>query len=295
MDNAGNCLARAALDMKPKDRVDIFCGKGNNGGDGYVCAAELLRRKKAVTVWGIGASVLTEGSLAKNAADACLAAGGAILPVSSELKAEDIKCDLIVDALLGTGLTRQVSGLYAHVIALINAVFAPVLACDLPSGVDADTGEIMGTAVKASKTMMMGLAKPACALPPGAQCFGQLEVCDIGLPSALSARFEQVGETKLVYRKGDQLERQSFAGGVPPPLRRQHRAVDPNGVLCSFRGYRGAALRGIFHRRREDRKTGRPLKGKSLSPLPGLRVYLVAAFKEATRAGAEWRAGLKRS
>ena len=108
MDNAGKCLARAALEMfpQPGGTIGIFCGGGNNGGDGYVCATELLRCGKTVTVWGIGAELLQEGSLVKNAADAYLAAGGVILSVSSELMTEDIKCNLIVDALLGTGLTR---------------------------------------------------------------------------------------------------------------------------------------------------------------------------------------------
>jgi len=188
MDNAGKGLARAALAMCPDGFIGIFCGSGNNGGDGYVCAAQLLRRGRAATVWGVGAQGLTEG-LAKNAAEEFLA-GGVILPVTTELMAEDVQCGLIIDALLGTGLTRQVSGLYAHVIGLINAAPAPVLACDLPSGVDADSGAIMGTAVRADRTLMMGLAKRACALPPGRECFGQAEVCDIGLPEGLVAGFE---------------------------------------------------------------------------------------------------------
>ena len=192
MDNAGKGLARAALELLPLPGgiIGIFCGNGNNGGDGYVCAAELLRRGRRVIVWGIGAEALPAGSLARNAADAYLAAGGVISPVTLELNAEDITCDLIVDALLGTGLTRLVSGLYAHVIELINDAPAPVLACDLPSGIDADTGQIMGAAVKADRTLMMGLGKPACKLSPGSVCFGQAEICDIGLPPALAAQFE---------------------------------------------------------------------------------------------------------
>ena len=187
MDNAGKGLAHAALEMCPEGVIGIFCGNGNNGGDGYVCATELLRRGRRVIVWGIGAENLPEGSLVKNATDAFQAQGGVIMPVAFELSTKDIQCDLIVDALLGTGLTRQVSGLYTHVIGLINTVPAPVLACDLPSGVDVDTGEIMGVAVKANKTLMIGLGKLACALPPGSACFGRTEVCDIGLPPELVA------------------------------------------------------------------------------------------------------------
>jgi len=192
MDNAGKGLARAALEMLPRPDgvIGIFCGNGNNGGDGYVCATELLRRGRPVAVWGIGAENLPEGSLVKDAADAYLAAGGVIMPVPPEHMAENVQCGLIVDALLGTGLTRPVSGLYAHAVGLINAVCVPVLACDLPSGVDADTGQTMGTAVKADRTLMMGLGKLACMLPTGCECFGRLEVCDIGLPPKLVAQFE---------------------------------------------------------------------------------------------------------
>ena len=195
MDNAGKGLARAALEMLPLPggSFGIFCGNGNNGGDGYVCAAELLRQGVPVTVWGIGAENLPEGSLAKNAANTYLARGGVILPVSTALEAEDIQCGLIVDALLGTGLIRPVSGLYAHAAGLINAASAPVLSCDLPSGVDADTGEIMGIAVRADRTLMMGLGKLACHLPPGRECFGLPEVCDIGLPLALTEPLEPAG------------------------------------------------------------------------------------------------------
>jgi len=194
MDNAGKGLARAALKMLPQPEgiIGIFCGSGNNGGDGYVCAIELLRRGKPVAVWGIGASTLPDGSLVKNAVNAYLAQGGVILPVTPELRADDIQCGLIVDALLGTGLTRLVSGLYAHVVGLINDAAAPVLSCDLPSGVDADTGQIMGAAVKADKTLLMGLGKLACKLPPGNKYFGQPEVCDIGLPPDLTAQFEPI-------------------------------------------------------------------------------------------------------
>ncbi|MCL1810363.1 MAG: NAD(P)H-hydrate epimerase [Clostridiales bacterium] len=187
MDNAGHGLADAAFGMLPEPgaAVGIFCGSGNNGGDGYVCATYLMNRGAAVTVWGIGHEKLQEGSLAKNAADAFLSAGGKINPVSLELRAENVKCSLIVDALLGTGLGRPVSGLYAHAVDIINSVPVPVMSCDLPSGVDADTGQIMGVAVRADKTLVMGLAKKACLLPPGCGCFGEQSLCDIGLPQQL--------------------------------------------------------------------------------------------------------------
>jgi len=187
MDSAGRGLSDAAADMLPDAgaAVGIFCGSGNNGGDGYVCATYLMKKGIKVQVWGIGHEKLRDGSLAKNAAGAFLLAGGKINPVSAELKTEDVRCGLVVDALLGTGIGRPVSGLYAHAVGIINAVAIPVLSCDLPSGVDADTGQVMGDAVKADRTLVMGLAKRACALPPGCNCFGKQSLCDIGLPQQL--------------------------------------------------------------------------------------------------------------
>lgn len=184
MDAAGKGLARVARSMmgSPHDAVWVFCGSGNNGGDGYVCARELRLEGVDATVCAAG-SVATEG-LASAAAESYRAAGGQILA------AEDltsINAGLIVDCLLGTGLSRPVTGTYARLIEAINASPAPVLACDVPSGVNADDGRIMGLAVRADRTLMMGLAKPACVLPPGCECFGGIEVCDIGLPPSLVA------------------------------------------------------------------------------------------------------------
>jgi len=192
MDNAGNSLACTALDMKPGNRVDIFCGKGNNGGDGYVCAAALLRHGVNVTVWGIGRGELSGDSLAGAAADAFEAAGSVVRPYTMDVTGVTADCALIIDALFGTGLARPLDGLYVHAVCVINASGRPVLSCDLPSGVDADTGRIMGAAVRADRTLMLGLAKPACALPPGSGCFGELLLGDIGLPQELVTQFEPI-------------------------------------------------------------------------------------------------------
>jgi len=184
MDNAGHGLAEAAVAMLCCQRgtVWIFCGTGNNGGDGYVAAGELLQRGVAVGVVAVRPDGLAAGSLVKAAADRYRAAGGHLVAAGDDLGPGDIKGSLVVDALLGTGLSRPVAGTYAHLIGLINAVQLPVLACDVPSGVDADSGAIMGQAVSADRTLVMGLAKPACLHAPGAACFGQIELYDIGLP-----------------------------------------------------------------------------------------------------------------
>ena len=183
MDNAGRGLAEAAWAMldSPGASVWVVCGSGNNGGDGYVCAAELRRRGVVVTVFGVAPDDLEEGSLVEAAASAYRGDGGDLREVG-DLGASDGQPDLIIDALLGTGVSRPVTGLYARLIDVINAASCPVLACDIPSGVNADDGRIMGTAVRATRTVVLGLAKHACVLLPGSDCFGGIELCDIGTP-----------------------------------------------------------------------------------------------------------------
>jgi len=188
MDNAGRGLAEAAMAMLccRRGTVWVFCGTGNNGGDGYVAASQLLRRGVAVSVVAVRPDELAAGSLVSAAADRYRAAGGHVV-AADDLGPEAIKGSLVVDALLGTGLSRPVTGTYARLIGLINAAALPVLACDVPSGVDADSGAILGTAVSADRTLVLGLAKPACALAPGSACFGQIELYDIGLPPEVVA------------------------------------------------------------------------------------------------------------
>jgi len=190
MDSAGRGLARAALDMLPQPEgvIGVFCGSGNNGGDGYVCATVLMGLGKKVKVWGVSHEKLQAGSLSGNAVKAYLGGGGVINPVTLDMTPDDAACDVIVDALLGTGLGRPVLGLYRHAIEMINSSKSAVLSCDLPSGVDADTGQIMGAAVKADRTLVMGLAKRACAMQPGCGLFGETTLCDIGLPEELTVK-----------------------------------------------------------------------------------------------------------
>jgi len=185
MRRAGVALAEAGLRMLAgaPGPVIVACGNGNNGGDGYVCATELRRRGVEVLVCAVGRDPLAPGTLAGDAAAAFEAAGGRVIVATEDLTPGDMAPALIVDALLGTGLSRPVTGLMAHVIGVINECGAPVLAADVPSGVAGDTGEIMGVAVRAARTVMMGLTKPASVLQPGCQCFGVTEVADI-LPRA---------------------------------------------------------------------------------------------------------------
>ena len=183
MDNAGRALARCALDMNPAQPVIVVCGAGNNGGDGYVCAAELRRLGLDARVWGIHRDRLIDDSLVGAAAKAYEETGGVIQPLVEGTDAFG-SCGLIIDAVFGTGLSRPVSGVYAHAIRLTRQSGARVLSCDVPSGIDADTGCVMGEAVRADVTLMLGLAKPACHLN---DYFGDARLADIGIPEAAVA------------------------------------------------------------------------------------------------------------
>ena len=186
MDNAGHALARCALAMNPTPPIVVVCGAGNNGGDGYVCAAELRRRGLDVQIWGIHRDKLADDSLAGAAARAYEESGGVIQPVTEGADMLGL-CGLIIDAVFGTGLSRTVSGIYAHAIRLIRQSGTRILSCDVPSGIDADTGFVMGDAVRADVTLMLGLAKPACYLEPGCDFFGEARLADIGIPEEVVA------------------------------------------------------------------------------------------------------------
>lgn len=190
MENAGRAAA-AALQRSFGDCFPgpllVLAGKGNNGGDGYVVARTLL-----AAGWQVRTLVLANADAI--AADAALhlqllqRCGGAVAFAASEqefnLLLGQYDARLIVDALLGTGLTSEVQGLYARAIDWINGSNIPVLALDIPSGVDASHGRILGRAVQASATVSFASAKLGQVLYPGAGCCGRLEVVDIGLPPA---------------------------------------------------------------------------------------------------------------
>jgi NAD(P)H-hydrate epimerase len=169
----------------------VLCGKGNNGGDGFVAARHLLDCGANVRVWTTVAGSDLNGAARANHA-ALPADRLAILPDEADgawttLTTDLARADLIIDALLGTGVRGVVTGTVATAIDLINAAGRPVLAVDVPSGVAADTGQICGRAVRATATITLGLSKPGLLLHPGAGLAGTLLVGDIGLPAELTA------------------------------------------------------------------------------------------------------------
>jgi ADP-dependent NAD(P)H-hydrate dehydratase / NAD(P)H-hydrate epimerase len=167
--------------------ITIFCGKGNNGGDGLVVARLLHRLHAKVTVLLLApAPTLSHDALAMYRR--WLRAGGKsstkLFRSSEQVKPLLGSSDLIVDALLGTGLSTPVSGAYREAIELINHARRPIIAIDIPSGIHADNGSVLGQAVRATATVTFGLPKLGLYVGSGIDHTGTIHVVDIGIPTA---------------------------------------------------------------------------------------------------------------
>jgi len=164
-------------------KVGIICGKGNNGGDGLAMARRLRVRGVAVRV-----AMLASFGEVKNEAkvnlsilrkmDVEILQNATVRTLSGLISWSDI----LVDAMLGVGLSSPLKGLYARAVDMINTAGRPVVAVDIPTGVDADTGALMGAAIKADLTVAMALLKRGHVLYPGAEYAGAVRIADIGIP-----------------------------------------------------------------------------------------------------------------
>jgi hydroxyethylthiazole kinase-like uncharacterized protein yjeF len=163
---------RAAFMAAPGARILVLAGPGNNGGDGWLAAGLLTTRGFDVTVRPLGAP--RDGS---DAARAAAGWAGAVDPA-----AQPEAFGLVIDALFGIGLTRGLEGEAATLAEAVNASGVPVLAVDIASGVDADSGAVPGAAIQAAATVTFHALKPGHLLLPGRQHGGALVVADIGLP-----------------------------------------------------------------------------------------------------------------
>jgi len=188
MENAGEALYFVLLQefgIKDKKFL-VFCGIGNNGGDGFVVARKIHSNGGTVKVF-----ILGDPSKYKGAAKINLDIVSRLpIDVRTVKSAEAIKtdvyhCDAMVDAIFGTGLTRDVGGLYRDVIELVNESRKMVFSADIPSGVNGDTGKIMGIAVKANCTVTFGLPKTGNLLFPGYDLCGKLYCTHISFPPAI--------------------------------------------------------------------------------------------------------------
>jgi NAD(P)H-hydrate epimerase len=191
MENAGQAAASVlAREIGIPDRkIVIFCGAGNNGGDGFVVARKIHADGGRVKVYLLGNPDKFTGAARMNL-EILARLPVEVQPFQSMKKTrmEILHCHGIVDAIFGTGLDREVGGLYREAIALINASGKKVVSLDIPSGVNGDTGQIMGAAVQADYTVTFGLPKIGAMLYPGYERCGKLYVCHISFPPSLYDR-----------------------------------------------------------------------------------------------------------
>lgn len=188
MENAARGAARVILEEVGDVQgllVAAFCGRGNNGGDGFA-VLRLLAQQGAVCTAFVFANQEDIGGDAATNLNVAKACGVEIIEVADdeafdEFETEMASYDLYVDALLGTGLNSEVRGRYAKAIELINELAAPVLAIDIPSGLSADTGRPLGVAVRADWTATFGAAKQGLLLDYEDHC-GEISVIDISIP-----------------------------------------------------------------------------------------------------------------
>jgi hydroxyethylthiazole kinase-like uncharacterized protein yjeF len=218
MENAGRAVAEAvAAAHLPGRRVAVVAGPGNNGGDGFVAARLLAERGYRVTL-------MLFGDIAGLKGDAALAAKkwtGGIIPAAPDgLPGAEV----VVDALFGAGLDRPVEGAARALIEAMNAQAAPIVAVDLPSGINGTSGAVMGVAVKAAQTVTFFRKKPGHLLLPGRLHCGPIAVADIGIPVAVLGQI-----AAKTFENTPALWREHF----PAPKREGHKYDRGHAVVVS--------------------------------------------------------------
>ena len=198
MENAGRAVAEESVRFLKKTgsakpwKVLLFCGGGNNGGDGLV-AARLLAQQGIETRTFIfkPADSLKDEVLSNFEELGRLSLPYEFLPKFAKISQEIRGSSLLIDALLGTGLKSKVRGDFAQAIGAVNGSGLPVLSVDVPSGMDADSGAVPGTCVKAALTVTMGALKKGFLNPRARRWTGNVRVADIGFPKELLADLER--------------------------------------------------------------------------------------------------------
>jgi hydroxyethylthiazole kinase-like uncharacterized protein yjeF len=189
MENAGIGVVHAIEKNFPTPefkKVSIFVGKGNNGGDGLVVARYLMSMGYSVNTYLLSEQEKFSGDALTNLKimEKLQLSMEFILSEEQLDKHKDViaQSDIIVDAIFGTGLSGAVRGFAGNVIEFLNSTNIPIVAIDLPSGLDADCGKVDGICIHADLTVTMALPKRGLLLFPGAKFVGKLEVADIGIP-----------------------------------------------------------------------------------------------------------------
>jgi hydroxyethylthiazole kinase-like uncharacterized protein yjeF len=228
MENAGRAVADAvAARAPPGGTVAIIAGPGNNGGDGFVAGRLLAARGFKVWLALLG----DRSKLKGDAAEAARRFGGTIEPASPSVLAG---AGIVVDALFGAGLDRPVSGAAADMIAAMNACGQPIVAVDLPSGINGTTGAVMGTAVKADESVTFFRRKAGHVLLPGRLHCGRVHVADIGIPARV---LEQVRPRTFLNRSA------LWQARFPVPRLDGHKYARGHAVVVSGDGSHTGAAR----------------------------------------------------
>jgi NAD(P)H-hydrate epimerase len=197
MENAGRQIV-AALESLYDDlaerRVAIVAGKGSNGGDGFVVARTLHQRGVETSVFLVGRVAEIKGDARINL-DILGRLGVTVVEVADESAwelhfSEVSPHDLVIDAMFGTGLSTPLQGLHQTVVADLNASGIPIVSIDLPSGMSADTPELIGDCIEASVTVTLGAPKLPLVLPPAEQKSGEVVIADIGIPAGVVEQLE---------------------------------------------------------------------------------------------------------
>lgn len=186
MENSGRAVAEEAREsIENKKKISVICGKGNNGGDGFVAARHLLSYGFDIEIFLASKISEIQGEARVNL-DILRRLKAKITEFGknnlSAVRKKILKSYLIIDALLGVGLRGQVKGIYRDLIGIINSSEAYVLSVDVPSGLDADSGIILSSCVKADKTVTFVAKKKGMILNEGPKYCGRVVVRDLGIP-----------------------------------------------------------------------------------------------------------------
>ena len=215
MENAGRSVAQEISSRFKKDqRIVIFCGLGGNGGDGFVAARHLLSMgfcRVAVVLAGKGKDIAHEAARANWVALQYLGQSVPIVETSAVSEVPNVEVDIVVDALLGTGTKGNLKPPFSQFVDYINSIKATKVAVDVPTGIDSDTGKVLGNAVKADLTVTFHKAKAGSEAAKG--YLGELVVRDIGLPSEMES-FAGPGDVLLVTKPRGLLSHKGDFGKV---------------------------------------------------------------------------------
>ncbi|MFO7914722.1 MAG: NAD(P)H-hydrate dehydratase [Candidatus Krumholzibacteriales bacterium] len=231
MENAGLAVYSVILSrigIRGK-RFVVFCGPGNNGGDGLVIARKIHSEGGELKVFLTGNPQKYSGPAAVNYnIISGLPVDVEVIEETRQAEEEVEKCGVVVDAIFGTGITREVEGVYADLIDLINRAGKTVVSVDIPSGVNGDSAAVMGRAVRADHTVTFGLPKAGNILYPGFGYCGELHVTHISFPPGL-------------YDRPDIMMETASPAELPPRKKAGHKGTFGDVLfVAGARGYYGA-------------------------------------------------------